>query len=272
LHGPSFIRWAGSKRKSLRQLSALLETFQGRYIEPFAGSAALFFAQSPQSAILGDLNGHLINALRAVRDDPTAIHERLEVLPRNSETYYRIRTEFNRNTRHYGPSPAVQFLYLNRNCFNGLWRTNSSGDFNVPYGGMEMGNNPPLSLLLACSKSLRTAKLRHQDFRKTIAEARGGDFVYADPPYFTSAERTFIEYGKRSFGQRDLTDLIESLRVAELRGAIIALTYSDSMKLDGLPESWNAIRFDVTRNIGGFKGARKRQTEILYTNYGVVSE
>jgi DNA adenine methylase len=145
-HGPSFLRWAGSKRKSLSLLCRAYTDPKLQYVEPFAGSAALFFALKPRAAILGDLNGHLINALRAVQDQPKEVHRLLEAIPRDADSYYEVRSEFN-ELKPFGLHAAALFIYLNRNCFNGLWRTNQSGFFNVPYGGSEMGNNPPVGLL-----------------------------------------------------------------------------------------------------------------------------
>jgi DNA adenine methylase len=270
MHGPSFLRWAGSKKKSLTRLSSVYRDPERHYIEPFAGSAALFFALQPKSGTLADLNGHLINALRYVRDWPKDVHKKLGRLQRDSDTYYRIRAAFNTMTP-YGIDCAVMFIYLNRNCFNGLWRTNSSGNFNVPYGGTEMGDNPPFELLESCSNALNRTKLRHQDFRKTLADIGADAFVYADPPYFTAGERTFVEYGKKSFGQNDLKDLIAALVRASRQGAHIALTYNAAMTLENVPKHWSRIRFEITRNVGGFGGARKRQAEILYTNCAVES-
>jgi DNA adenine methylase len=264
-HGPSFLRWAGSKRKSLGLLSTAYCNYDHRYIEPFAGSAALFFSLRPRRGMLADLNGHLVNAMRYVRDQPRELHRLLAAMPRNSRTYYHARNKFN-ELKPYGLEAAVLFVYLNRNCFNGLWRTNSSGEFNVPYGGTEMGANPPKSLFEQCAQSLKHVSLRHQDFRITIEEADEGSFVYADPPYFTSSERTFIEYGKKSFGEADLRDLVDGLIRASKRGALVALTYNEAMPIRGLPKGWARTRFEVTRNVGGFTGARKRQAEILYTN------
>jgi DNA adenine methylase len=270
-HGPSFLRWAGSKRKSLAVLSAVYGDSKTHYVEPFAGSAALFFELRPQAATLADANGHLINAMRQVRDRPVELHRELAAFPRSARAYYRAREAFNARKPH-GLESAILFIYLNRNCFNGLWRTNSRGTFNVPYGGKEMGANPPLSLFKGCSDALKKAKLRHQDFRKTILEADDRSFIYADPPYFTSGERTFIEYGKTSFGKDDLRDLIVELKRAAKRGAHIALTYSDAMPIKEIPARWRRTRFEITRNVGGFSGTRKKQVEVLYSSHPINKE
>nr|WP_276569303.1 Dam family site-specific DNA-(adenine-N6)-methyltransferase [Sphingopyxis panaciterrulae] len=260
------MRWAGSKRKSLALLGASMRDRSRHYIEPFAGSAALFFDLGPQTGTLGDLNGHLINALQQVRDRPAAVYSALLDIERSPEAYYVIRTRFNEGGR-VGLMPAVHFIYLNRNCFNGLWRTNLAGLFNVPFGGYEMGAYPPLALFEHCSNLLARATITHQDFRKTVATAGADSFIYADPPYFTASERVFVEYGERSFGEDDLNDLIRLLADAEERGAEIALTYNAAMPIDALPDHWRSHRFSVTRNVGGFSGARKKQEEILYTNF-----
>jgi DNA adenine methylase len=262
-HGPSFLRWAGSKRKSLDRLGRAYRN-SSHYIEPFAGSAALFFSVRPPSATLADLNGALINSLRSVRDNPEEVNAGLTRLNRSEESYYKYREVFNRGDSGELES-AILFIYLNRNCFNGLWRTNKSGLFNVPYGGTEMGGNPPLSLLLECSQTLQTADLIHQDFRSTIQAASAGSFIYADPPYFSAAERTFIEYGAKSFGQEDLNELLELLISAHGRGVQVALTYDAATPLAKKLVGWHVETIEVIRNVGGFAGSRKKQGELLYT-------
>lgn len=265
-HGPSFLRWAGSKRKSLPYLESVYADPGLRYVEPFAGSATVFFALSPKSALLADLNGQLINAMRWVRDRPVALHEAVAAIPRTEAAYYDARTAFNAGSPR-GFANAVLFVYLNRNCFNGLWRTNQKGQFNVPYGGKEMGVTPPIELFQRCSDMLAGASIRQQDFRATLARCGQGDLIYADPPYFTATERTFIEYGRRSFGADDLQDLIEALVAAGDRGAKIALSYDASMPLSALPANWATLNFEVTRNVGGFAGTRKKYGEVLYSNF-----
>ena len=129
-----------------------------------------------------------------------------------------------------------------------------------------MGGYPPLALFLQCSERLKHAKIRHQDFRKTLAGVGAKSFVYADPPYFTASERIFVEYGRRSFGAEDLSDLLADLRSAEQRGALVALTYHEAAQLK-VPSHWHRSKFEVTRNVGGFRGARKRHSEVLYTSF-----
>jgi len=262
-HGPSFLRWAGSKRQSLPRLRTTLPDRYERYVEPFAGSAALFFALRPSRALLGDLNRLLVNAMYWVREDHAGIVNALYTMSRDKEAYYRYRAELNaldHTTKH----AAILFVYVNRNCFNGLWRTNKLGQFNVPFGGNQIGNYPPETLFSDCASALAKAEVHHQDFRETLAACGAGDIIFADPPYFTATERTFVEYGHRSFGASDLSDLIELLVAAESRGARIVLTYSAAMEITSIPGHWVREQIAVTRNVGGFRDSRRSFGETIY--------
>ena len=269
-HGPSLFRWAGSKRQSL---AALADTYPAgkHYVEPFAGSAALFFFLKPASATLADLNGSLVNALFELKKNPIDLYEAVSRIPRSVESYYEIRKKFN-SIESSGLSAASYFVFLNRNCFNGLWRTNLSGDFNVPYGGVEMGEMPPLRLYEECAASLSNSEVLNQDFRKTILEnSNEHSFIFADPPYFSSDTRVFVEYGKESFGKKDLDDLVELLINAERSGSTIAFSYRKDDCLKGVPASWLERDLEVTRNVGGFVGSRKKNVETLFTSVAGVA-
>ncbi len=262
-HGPSFLRWAGSKRQSLPKLRTTLPEQYERYVEPFAGSAALFFALRPQRALLGDLNRLLVNAMYWVREDYAGIVSELYNMSRDEEAYYQYRAELN-SLDHTTKRAAILFIYMNRNCFNGLWRTNKLGEFNVPFGGNQIGNYPPETLFSDCASALAKAEVLHQDFRETLAACGVGDIIFADPPYFTATERTFVEYGLRSFGASDLSDLIELLVAAEGRGARIVLTYSAAMEITTIPDHWVREQIAVTRNVGGFRDSRRSFGETIY--------
>ena len=150
---PPFLRWAGSKRKLLSKLRPYWDrgSFQ-RYVEPFMGSACLFFELQPRRAILGDTNRPLVETFQAVARYPKAISQRLARLPRDEATYYKMRS-LESDTLSY-LDRAVRFVFLNRYCFNGIYRTNSRGEFNVPYGGDRTGNAPSEEAIVRCSKLL----------------------------------------------------------------------------------------------------------------------
>ena len=262
----SFLRWAGSKRKILSHLAEHFDPTRSLYVEPFAGSACLFFRLAPKRAFLSDLNGQLINSLRAVRADPDSVARQLQLLPRTADDYYRVRKNFNRAAG--GPlTRAVQFIYLNRNCFNGLWRTDTEGHFNVPFGGDRTGRNPSTESFQACSKLLERASIKQCDFRVALQRASTpGSFVYLDPPYFASIERVFVEYGKRTFGLADLDDLISILPSLDRAGAHFVFSYRFDAAVMKRCNRWNIKILEVMRNVGGFSSSRRLHRELLITN------
>jgi DNA adenine methylase len=171
-------------------------------VEPFAGSACLFFALAPSKAVLGDSNRDLIEVYRVVRDAPDKLYRRLCCIRRDIETYKRWRAidpkSLDRDTR------ALRLLYLNRNCFNGIYRTNADGHFNVPMGS-KLSAYSSKEDLLRCSKMLRNIKLVAGDFTKTLEHVRAGNFVYLDPPYAVNSRRIFCQYGKSVFDTSDIS-------------------------------------------------------------------
>src|SRR5579883_2768958 len=160
-----FLRWAGSKRKQLSRLRSFWRDSHTGYVEPFAGSACLFFSLAPLKAVLGDSKRALIEVFQVVRDEPERLYRRLCRLERTHSTYTRWRgldpKALDRETR------ALRFLYLNRNCFNGIYRTNTAGHFNVPMG-TKLSAYPSKEDIIACSDLLKGAKLIAGDFEKTL--------------------------------------------------------------------------------------------------------
>lgn len=258
-----FLRWAGSKRQHvpfLRQWWSASE--YKRYIEPFAGSAALFFAIAPSRAVLGDLNGELIQTYRAVRDDPAAVHRRLIRFAKGRAAYERLRA-----TRRGHPAwEAARFIYLNRFCFNGLYRTNLQGEFNVPYGAPKNYHLPNLDQLRACADLLIQARLMHADFRRLSGLIKPGDFVYMDPPYAISSRRVFIEYSSAHFSAKDLDELAVWLEEIDRRGASFIVSYADGHEARNVFRGWKRRRFAVRRNVAGFAGARRDHYELFISN------
>jgi DNA adenine methylase len=258
-----FLRWAGSKRKQLDRLSIFWCDEHSRYVEPFAGSACLFFALTPPAAILGDSNRDLIEVYRVVRDEPERLHRRLQRIRRDSETYVRWRSlparSLDRETR------ALRFLYLNRNCFNGIYRTDIHGNFNVPVG-RKPGAYFTKEDLVRCSDLLNKATLVAGDFEKTLGRVQAGDFVYLDPPYAVRSRRIFREYGKQIFDVSDLPRLAKSLKRIADSGADFLVSYADCREIRAIARNWNSLRLPIRRHIAGFAGARKNAYEWLITN------
>jgi len=258
------LRWAGSKKKLLPHLRAAAPTSFRRYIEPFVGSGVLFLLLEPKSAILSDLNEHLIQAYEVVRSRPKKVWNLLMSWPATEEFYYSLRAceaesldEFTR---------AARFIYLNRYCFNGVYRTNLDGNFNVSRGKGNLGI-PEWPVFSAFADRLSAIKLKHCDFEKTVNRAGSNDFVYLDPPYAELGKRDRGEYGAGTFRSGDVTRLIESILRADERGAKILLSYSaDQIDLRNL-RGWHVHELTVMRNVSGFTGSRRHAHEVLISNY-----
>lgn len=260
-----FLRWAGSKRKQLSRLRQFW-TPGGRYIEPFVGSACLFFELSPSEAILGDNNAELIEVYRVVCEAPDRLYRRLCRLSRNEETYYRWRRKdpgsLDEETR------ALRFVFLNRNCFNGIFRTNDDGQFNVPYG-RKTGAYFTKSDLQHCSEMLKRANLVEGDFEATTSQAKRGDFVYLDPPFAVQSRRVFREYGHRSFDTADIPRLAKELHRLDGLQAHFLVSYADCTEARQLAKPWNSIRLPIRRHIAGFSDRRRQAYEWLISNMSI---
>lgn len=262
-----FIRWAGSKRKIVNDLERFW-TASGaqRYIEPFCGSGCLFFHIEPNEAILGDTNEWLLNTLKCVAENPDRVYDKLCALPRNKNIYLKIRSIHFSKFGQY--NAAAYFLYLNRLCFNGLFRTNMKGLFNVPYADTRTGSHPSRNTLREASLVLQKATLEKTDFFKTISKhITKDDFVYLDPPYATENGRVFRQYSPSTFGIKDIERLSGILSGIDDHGAKFALSYADTSEIQPLTERWNCHRHEVVRNISGFAKGRKKASEIVLTNF-----
>jgi DNA adenine methylase len=156
-------------------------------------------------------------------------------------------------------------LYLNRNCFNGIYRTNLAGQYNVPMGN-DQGRYLTKEELLACSALLQNTKLVAGDFTRTLQEVSAGDFVYLDPPFAVQSRRIFREYGQRSFETSDMPRFAEALADIDRSKAHFLVSYADCREARDIATDWNSIRLPIRRNIAGFGDARRNAYEWLITN------
>lgn len=259
-----FLRWAGSKRQLVGELGQYWSQNHTRYVEPFAGSACLFFSIKPSSALLGDSNEALINTYVQLRDHPKEVISFLRAIPLGSEAYYSVRNASEDGVG--GPERAARFIYLNRFCFNGIYRTNRAGRFNVPYGGDKSGALPSDIALNAISQLLSRAKFVSSDFEGTLSHCQPSDFVYLDPPYHSSSARVFSEYTAAGFTANDVDRLREWLERLDSDGIDFALSYADNDEGRKLASGFRKSALNVRRNVAGFTGSRRIATEILVTN------
>lgn len=261
------LRWAGSKRRTLGRLTPLWNAKYRRYIEPFAGSASLFFALSPSKALLSDTNRHLIRSYRAIQSSPAKVYQLYSSFDRSREYYYEMRRTA--LTTDDDVLLAARFLYLNRNCFNGLFRTNKAGEFNVPHSASRVPGQLDEATFLASAKLLKRASLASDDFEPLLRRrARAGDFVYLDPPYAVKNERIFTQYGPDNFGIDDLARLGRLLATLDARGVDFVVSYADCEEAREFFGGWKLQTHDVMRHISGFAAHRKVSREIVVTNIG----
>ncbi len=258
------IRWAGSKRKLLPLLKEQSPASYNRYVEPFCGSASLFFELTCSTALLSDINVELINALREIKKDPF-IRDKLIEIPSTKDEYYRVRS--------IDPSGmscsdrAVRFLYLNRHCFNGVYRTNKKGHFNVPIG-TKTGEFPKQYVFDYAREKLESADLIVADYKSTLSRLKEGDFAYIDPPYSKSGRFTG-EYGVGSFNSAELPEFFETLNDLNRKGVKFLFSYracEDTIKK--LSNAYTVNIIPVKRHISGFKESWNVTREILVKNYG----
>lgn len=259
-----FLRWAGSKKQLLPVLSQYWTGEYARYVEPFAGSASLFFRVRPESAILGDINRELIATYRQVKTRVSAVISTLGGLTKGRDEYLQLRRM--EPTSFTGAARAARFIYLNRFCFNGLYRTNRSGNFNVPYGGDRAGNLPTADGLRRCSKLLKNAELVTGDFEEVLKRVRPGDFVYLDPPFQVKARRVFNEYDASVFRVEDLHRLRRWMEILADRGVPFLVSYADCEEAGLLCRNFHTRVVSVKRNIAGFARSRVRLNELLISS------
>ncbi len=258
-----FIKWAGGKRWLLNDPSFGLPHFSGRYIEPFLGGGAIFFHLAPPAAILSDVNERLIATYRSIRDEWRLVQSSLASFQqRHSKEFY---YEERRREHACSHLRAAQFLYLNRTCFNGLYRENLKGQFNVP-----LGTKNQVTLLdddfETASELLSRADLRAGDFEAVVAEATEGDLVFLDPPYTTAHNcNGFVKYNQKIFTWDDQKRLMEAVRRAKLRGAHIVLTNANHESIHelyvGLGTPTVVSRSSV---ISGSVSSRRDTTEAVF--------
>ena len=222
----AFLRWAGSKRWLLRQIVPLLPRQFRTYREPFLGSGTLFFLLCPSRALLSDKCGELVSVYTILRDGAAGIIRHLRPLKPDRDLFYAIRKRPSRGRL----KRVAEFIYLNKTCWNGLYRVNSEGRFNVPYGMPKTEFIADFENLRACSQVLREpgVSLRSCDFEAALADAEAGDLVYLDPPYVTRHNNNgFIEYNETLFSWEDQKRLARRARQLASAGVHVIVTNAD---------------------------------------------
>lgn len=269
--GP-ILKWAGGKTRLLPELRARLPQKFARYFEPFVGGGALFFALRPQSPTLGDTNDALIDTYRVISSDVERVIKRLEGHRKHHASdgyYYEVREWWN-TARHNGDNVglAAAFIYLNKTGFNGLWRVNKDGEFNVPRGDYKDPKIFDPDALRAAAGLLAKATLRVARYADTAAEAREGDFVYFDPPYDPiSKTSNFTSYTKDVFGKDQQKELAECARQLRARGVLVMLSNNDTPFVRSIYEDFCIDNVKCSRSINSKGDKRGAVDEVIITSY-----
>lgn len=259
--GTPLIRWPGGKRALVTQITSHFPEVYKNYYEPFFGGGAIFFAMAPPKAFLSDINSDLINAYVVVRDQPDRLIQELSAYENTEEFYYKVRA-----SRPEGViQKSARILYLTRLSFNGIYRVNLNGDFNVPYGKKYHHTAFDLDKIIETSVALDNASIKIADFEEATRDAGAGDLVYFDPPYTVAhANNGFVKYNENIFSWADQVRLADHARSLAARGCFVAISNADHVSVDELYEGFNKVvikRFSVIAASSAF---RRQITECLY--------
>ena len=262
-----FVKWAGGKGQLLTALDWLLPPRFSAYHEPFLGGGAVFFHLRPSAAYLSDQNEELINTYRIVRDQVEELLISLGKHKNERDYYYSIRAldpqDLDRVER------ASRFIYLNKTCYNGLYRVNKQGRFNVPFGKYKNPRYADADNLRAASAALQHARvLEVADFSQTLKRAGAGDFIYFDPPYVPVSETArFTSYTADSFGLRDQIRLHHVFTQLDQMGCYVMLSNSDTPTIRELYRGFRCETVKAHRFINSNKHRRGHVTEVVVVNY-----
>lgn len=261
---PPLFPWPGGKRWLLSRLRSLIPLNYHRYFEPFLGGGALYFALGPPRAQLSDKNDDLIECFRQVRDCPEAMATRLAAMPRDEQSYYKIRSEVPVSAE----DRAARLVYLTTLAFNGIYRVNLAGQFNVPYGRRQYGDGIwCLEKLRLYSETLRTAELVTEDFEGSVSKARPGDLIYFDPPYtVTHNNNGFVKYNDKIFSWRDQERLADVARDLDKRGCHVLVSNAFHPALRDLYGNFQASVVHRTSMMAADISKRRPIQEYIFSN------
>ena len=270
------LKWAGGKRQLMPAILPMIPSTFENYIEPFAGGCALlvelYNLGRIRHAIISDLNGELINLYTVVRNSPGRLIDEIAALPfgNSSISYYSARERFN-DILGLGDSMierATLFLYLNRHGYNGLWRVNASGKFNVPFGRYRNPAMPDQERIMAFSRMLSLVDIYNCDFADTCSKASAGDLVYLDPPYFPlSSTSNFTAYSSGGFPYTEQKRLRDECVEIGKRGARIIFNNSWSPEISSLYSEFYSVKIPASRIINSNPEGRSGHFDLLGSNF-----
>lgn len=269
---PTFLKWAGGKRRILPELAKLMPHKFDSYFEPFLGGGATFFfikqTYGPKKIVISDINKDLVLTYKAVRDNPKELIKYLDHFKKENsvEFFYKVRKNFN-SRRLTKIKRCAAFIYLNKTCYNGLFRVNSKNEFNVPYGKY---NSPEIfskKNIFFASKLLQGVTIKHKDYREIIDEVDSKSFVYLDPCYDPIKKTSFVSYTPKTFSDSDRIFLADFVYKLKARGADVLLSNNDLLEVRRLYPDFYIDKIFAPRSIGSRAVDRKRVMELAIHNY-----
>jgi DNA adenine methylase len=258
------LKWAGGKRQLIPELKKYIPTKFNKYIEPFFGGGALFFHLAYNNSIINDNNPEIINLYQEVSKRPKLIIEELEKYKNNEKFFYALRNSSPKTSI----KKAARTIFLNRTCFNGLYRVNKKGQFNVPYGKSQNINFVDKKNLLLASKILKKTKIYNLDYKFIMQKfCKKKDFVFLDPPYLPISKYSdFKRYTKEQFHLNDHIELSEHYKELDKKGCYLILTNSNNEIINKLYREYKIRIIKTKRNINS-NGLKRTGEDIIITNF-----
>ena len=262
-----FLKWAGGKTRLISQYKDYFPQHYQTYYEPFLGGGAVFFYLQPSKAVLTDINADLILTYRCVRDDLEDLITSLQAHKQrhNSDYYYDVRNSYTGTDLE----KAARFIYLNKTCFNGLYRVNSQGKFNVPVGKYKNPGICQEEILKLASESLKKVEIKQANFEEVLNYATGSnEFVYFDPPYYPlNKTSNFTAYSSFCFDENQQIKLRDIFIKLADKGVKVMLSNSDCPFIRDLYSDFNIHTISAARSINSNAQKRGKITEVLVTSY-----
>lgn len=273
--GKPFVKWAGGKRQIIEKLKNYVPDEFNTYYEPFIGGGALLFELSPKNAVINDSNEELMNVYRCLCDEEKfkkmcnlLNHYEAE---HSEEFYYEIRNK-DKNRKAYDRlsdyTKAARTIYLNKACFNGLYRVNKKNEFNVPFGKKTKVNTYEGSNLITVSNylTMNNIKILSIDFEEAVKDVKAKDFIYFDPPY-DSDTSTFNSYTEEGFDRNEQIRLAKVFKELDKKGAYVMLSNHNTSLINDLYKGYNIHIIEAKRNINSNGKKRGKVEEVIITNY-----
>lgn len=270
-----FLKWVGGKNQLLSSFRAYYPKEYGKYFEPFLGGGAVFYDLQPSQAVLNDINTSLIGAYRDIKSQPESVIKELKKLNKKysllsqnekKEFYYEIRTAFNKSSTSL--RRTAYLIFLNKTCYNGMYRENSSGKFNVPFGTYKKPTILDEENILAVSNLLRKATLLSGSFKEAVKSAKKGDFVYFDPPYYPATKTAnFTGYNSNGFLEKEQGELRDLFIELDKKGCFVMLSNSYGDYISKLYKGYHQQIVTANRAINSKGAGRGKVKEYLILNY-----